>query len=109
MRPEDPRRRGRGDPHLAEEFEKRLAALQAAGEVVDPRAAQTERLKAEVAQLKERLAARDVAVAALEAFRVQAVSRIAAQHDEIARLRKEPAATNVRQLTGRAGTLGSGS
>jgi hypothetical protein len=37
--------------HLAEEFERRLTAPQEAGEIVDPRAAQLERLKTQVAEL----------------------------------------------------------
>ncbi|MDH2387670.1 hypothetical protein QCN29_02475 [Streptomyces sp. HNM0663] len=90
--------------HLGEEFERRLRALQDAGEVPDPRTAQIERLKAEVAQLKDRVAARDAALRELEDFRVQAVSRLAAQHEEITRLRGQVAqageAGNVRRLAG---------
>ncbi|MFE2037701.1 hypothetical protein ACFXBB_31570 [Streptomyces scopuliridis] len=41
--------------HLAEEFERRLRTLREAGEVVDPRIAQIERLKTKVTELKERL------------------------------------------------------
>ncbi|MGW1197251.1 hypothetical protein ACWD4B_15655 [Streptomyces sp. NPDC002536] len=85
--------------HLAEEFERRLRALQDAGEIVDPRAAQIERLKAENAELKKRVADRDEELAKLIAFRTQAISRLAAQHDEIERLRKQAAGGgNVRQL-----------
>ncbi|MET8249285.1 hypothetical protein ABZV31_35895 [Streptomyces sp. NPDC005202] len=92
--------------HLAEEFERRLAALQEAGEIVDPRAAQIERLKVQVAELKERLAKRDATVAELTAFKKLALSRLAAQHDEIQRLREQAAtASNVRRLSaGRPGT-----
>ncbi|WP_319069724.1 hypothetical protein [Streptomyces europaeiscabiei] len=90
--------------HLGEEFERRLRALQDAGEVPDPRSAQIERLRAEVARLKERVAARDTALRELEAFRVQAVSRLAAQHEEITRLRSQVTqvseAGNVRGITG---------
>ncbi|MGR8008527.1 hypothetical protein [Streptomyces hypolithicus] len=85
--------------HLAEEFERRLAALQEAGEVIDPRAAQIERLKAQVAELKERVTKRDEALAELTAFKTLAISRIAAQHDEIERVREQAAALgNVRRL-----------
>lgn len=45
--------------HLAEEFERRLRTLRDAGEVVDPRISQIERLKTKVAELKERLTQRD--------------------------------------------------
>ncbi|MEU4796389.1 hypothetical protein [Streptomyces sp. NPDC023327] len=85
--------------HLAEEFERRLQALQEAGEIVDPRAAQIERLKAQVAELKERLAKRDEALAELTAFKALAISRLTAQHGEIERLREQAAAVgNVRRL-----------
>ncbi|PJN37322.1 hypothetical protein CG747_28920 [Streptomyces sp. CB02959] len=85
--------------HLAEEFERRLRAAQEAGEVVDPRAAQIERLKVENAELKKRIADRDEELAKLIAFKTLAISRLAAQHDEIERLRKQAAQdSNVRQL-----------
>ncbi|WP_121751023.1 hypothetical protein [Streptomyces sp. E2N166] len=72
--------------HLAEEFTARLQALQA-GEIVDPRAAQLERLKKENAELRDRVARRDRELAELAEFRVLAISRLAAQHDESERLR----------------------
>lgn len=90
--------------HLGEEFERRLSALQEAGEVTDPRAAQIERLKAEVVELKDRITARDEKIRELEGFRTQAVSRLTAQHEEITRLRRQGAqsdeARNVRRLPG---------
>ncbi|MBF6311837.1 MULTISPECIES: hypothetical protein [Nocardia] len=53
----------------------------------------------QVAELKERLAKRDETVAELTAFKSLAVSRLAAQHDEIQRLREElTAAGNIRRL-----------
>ncbi|WP_406447919.1 hypothetical protein OG782_03540 [Streptomyces sp. NBC_00876] len=55
--------------HLAEEFERRLQALRAAGHVADPRAAQIARIKTQVAELKERLARRDESVTELTAFK----------------------------------------
>lgn len=85
--------------HLAEEFERRLVALQEAGEIVDPRAAQIERLKAQVAELKDRVAKRDEVTAKLTEFQTVAISQLAAQHDEITRLREQAAALgNVRRL-----------
>lgn len=85
--------------HLAEEFERRLRALQEAGQVVDPRAAQVERLKEQVAELKERVARRDADLAELTAFKTLALSRLAAQHDEIMRLREQAENPgNVRRL-----------
>ena len=71
--------------HLAEEFERRFV-LSGGRRGRDPRIAQIERLKAKVAELKERLAQRDETVAELTTFKELAVSRLAAQHDEIVRL-----------------------
>ncbi|WP_073224361.1 hypothetical protein [Streptomyces sp. NBRC 110465] len=90
--------------HLGEQCERRLRALQDAGEVPDLRTAQIERLKAEGARLKDRVAARDAALRELEDFRVHAVSRLAAQHEQITCLRGQVAqageAGNVRHLPG---------
>ncbi|MGY3677048.1 hypothetical protein [Streptomyces sp. TE33382] len=72
---------------LREEFERRLQALQHAGEIPDPREAQIHRLKAQVATLKERLAATEKANEELDDFRTQALARLAAQHEEIVHLR----------------------
>ncbi|WP_331284070.1 MULTISPECIES: hypothetical protein [unclassified Streptomyces] len=97
--------------HLAEEFERRLVALRQAGEIIDPWAAQIERLKTEVAELKDRVTKRDEVVAALTEFKTVAISRLAAQHDEIIRLREQAAALgNVRRLpAARGGTAPYGS
>lgn len=74
--------------HLADEFERRLAALRDAGAVPDPREAQIARLKTTEADLRERLKARDAEVEELKAFKQRALSQIAAQHAEIERLRR---------------------
>ncbi|WTN46224.1 hypothetical protein OHB00_00405 [Streptomyces sp. NBC_00631] len=97
--------------HLAEEFQQRLRTLREAGEVVDPRIAQIERLKVKVTELKERLSHRDETVAELTTFKERAVSRLAAQHDEIVHLREQaPALGNVRRLPApRPGTAPCGS
>ncbi|MFF7899645.1 hypothetical protein ACIP4X_29465 [Streptomyces sp. NPDC088817] len=97
--------------HLAEEFVRRLVALQQAGETGDPRAAQIERLKAQVAELKARAAKRDDVVADLTEFKTVALSQLAAQHDEITRLREQAADLgNVRRLPAtRGGTAPYGS
>ncbi|MFD8863475.1 hypothetical protein ACFV1F_03555 [Streptomyces sp. NPDC059590] len=85
--------------HLAEEFERRLKALQDAGEIVDPRDAQITRLKAANSDLRERVAKREARIVELVEFQTLALSRIAAQHDEIRRLRSALAnAGNVRTL-----------
>ncbi|MBT2480775.1 hypothetical protein [Streptomyces sp. ISL-94] len=74
--------------HLAEEFERRLNALQDAGEIVDPRDGQIARLKADNADLRERLSRREARIAELTEFQTLSLSRLAAQHDEIRRLRQ---------------------
>ncbi len=85
--------------HLRTEFEQRLEELRNAGERPDPRDAQVARLKDELARLKERLAQSDATISELAGFRDQALGRLAAQHDEITRLRQEarPAA-GIRRL-----------
>lgn len=90
---------GRSGPyqHLAEEFERRLASLRQAGEAADPRDAQVARLKAENTRLRERLADQETSIAELNAFKTQAISRLAAQHAETERLRLHQHA-NVREL-----------
>lgn len=90
---------------LRVEFEQRLAALQQAGENPDPRAGQLARLKHEVARLKQRLAQAEGAIAQLTGFREQALARLAAQHDEITRLRDaDAAASRVARLPRRGAT-----
>ncbi|MFE4601116.1 hypothetical protein ACFRKE_09680 [Kitasatospora indigofera] len=85
--------------HLAEEFERRLKTLQDAGEIVDPRDAQIARLKADNADLRGRVARRDQRIAELVEFQTLALSRLAAQHHEIHRLRGALAnAGNVRPI-----------
>jgi hypothetical protein len=78
---------GRPYAHLREEFERRIRALGQAGEQPDHRDAQITRIKDEAARLKERLAQSAAAISDLNAFRTQALARLAAQHDEITRLR----------------------
>ncbi|MBS2963819.1 hypothetical protein KGA66_12230 [Actinocrinis puniceicyclus] len=73
--------------HLREEFEQRLERLRQTGETPDPRTAQIHRLKNDVAQLKARLARADRTIEELTDLRGQALSRLAAQHEEIIRLR----------------------
>jgi hypothetical protein len=88
-------------PHLKEEFEQRLAALRAAGTAPDPRDAQITRLKKDNNELRHKLADRDAALRDLEQFKTLAISRLAAQHDEISRLRHQATAAkagNIRSL-----------
>ncbi|MGH3070297.1 MAG: hypothetical protein ACRDOH_11445 [Streptosporangiaceae bacterium] len=85
--------------HLKDEFARRLAQMQADGNLPDPRAAQIVRLKDENADLRRRLLSSEQQTAELAEFRVTAISRLAAQHDEITRLRRVLTAhSNVRAL-----------
>ncbi|WP_406318550.1 hypothetical protein [Streptomyces sp. NBC_00118] len=79
---------GRPYEHLRKEFERRLAALRASGEILDPRDAQIARLKEANANLKARLGISEAKEAEHDRFRELALSRLAAQHDEIERLRE---------------------
>ncbi|MBO0915475.1 hypothetical protein [Streptomyces laculatispora] len=79
--------------HLRVEFERRVQALQDVGEIPDPREAQIARLKTENSKLRERLAASEKTVTELADFRGQALARLAAQHEEIVRLREAAAGT----------------
>jgi hypothetical protein len=85
--------------HLRVEFERRLRTLQQAGEQPDPRDAQITRLKKEITALKQRLNGSTSTINELTDFRTQALARLAAQHDEITRLRNVLArAHKVRPL-----------
>ncbi|MFD3731491.1 hypothetical protein [Streptomyces sp. NPDC058632] len=85
--------------HLRVEFERRLRALQDAGEIPDPREAQIARLKMEITKLKERLDKSEQSIDELTDFRTQALARLAAQHEEIVRLRDAVAgASRVSRL-----------
>lgn len=98
-------------PHLKEEFERRLAAAHASGTAPDPRDAQMTRLKEQNDKLRQKLAGRDATIRDLEQFKGLALSRLAAQHDEITRLRRQavPArAGNVRSLTPRPASHAAG-
>jgi hypothetical protein len=93
--------------HLRQEFETRLQAIRRAGEIPDPRLAQITRLKNDNDALRRRLAEREQTIAALSDFKTEALSRLAAQHEEITRLRATPTATtNLRRLPTRAATIG---
>jgi chromosome segregation ATPase len=85
--------------HLKDEFDARRARLNDVGDTPDSRQARITRLSEQVAALKQRIADRDATIADLTAFRTAAVSRLAAQHDEILRLRQQIAShANVRTL-----------
>ncbi|MCX4659108.1 hypothetical protein [Streptomyces uncialis] len=80
--------------HLRVEFERRLNALREAGDIPDPRQAQITRLKTENAKLKERLAQSEQTIDDLTDFRTQSLARLAAQHEEILRLREAGSETS---------------
>lgn len=89
--------------HLREEFEARLAAIRQTGDTPDPRDAKITRRKAEITALKKRLDQRDQAIDDLTDFRNEALSRLAAQHEEILQLRRHAdPGTRVRRLPARA-------
>ena len=64
-----------------------------------PATPRSARLKDEITRLKERLAQSDATISELTGFRSQALARLAAQHDEITRLRQEvQLAAGIRRL-----------
>ncbi|MHB1716476.1 MAG: hypothetical protein ACYCV5_03955 [Acidimicrobiales bacterium] len=93
---------------LREEFEARLQQAARAGQPLDPRGAQVSKLKAELVVFNQRLARRDQTIVELTDFKTEALSRLAAQHDEITHLRATLADFgNIRRLpvpTGADGT-----
>ncbi|MGV9384928.1 hypothetical protein ACWDRB_54615 [Nonomuraea sp. NPDC003707] len=93
--------------HLREEFETRLAAIHDAGDTPHSRDAQISRLKAEITTLKERLTRRDQTIDELADFRIEALSRLAAQHEEILQLRlQDDRDAQVRRLPTRTTSTG---
>jgi len=76
-------------PHLKAEFQRRLTEAWETDRQPDPRLAQIERLKGEVAELRARLGRNNAELAELEAFRSMSLSRLTAQHDEIVALRQD--------------------
>ena len=85
---------------LREDFERRVLALQATGQHADPRDTQIARLTGQVTTLTTRVADRDTTIAGLTAFKAAALSRLAAQHQEITRLRRAQGG-NLRHLPNR--------
>lgn len=73
--------------HLRIEFEQRLQQLQRNGHTPDPKATQIERLKADLDSLRTRLVQANTTIDQLSDFRTRALARLAAQHEEILRLR----------------------
>jgi chromosome segregation ATPase len=102
----------RSYPHIKAEFGRQLAELRSAGQAPDPRDAQIHRLKHQITELKRRIDESETTLGELGQFKALALSRLAAQHEEIQRLRRaaEAATTRatVRQLPARsaAGRIG---
>jgi hypothetical protein len=85
--------------HLRAEFERRARQLQHSGQTPDPKTAQIQRLQADADKLRNRLTQANSTIEELTDFRAQALARLAAQHDEIQRLRAtSDAGTNVTRL-----------
>lgn len=85
--------------HLRTEFEHRIQQLQAARQAPDPKTAQIDRLKSEIDKLKNSLAQANSTIEQLSGFRSHALARLAAQHEEIQRLRAATnPSTNVTRL-----------
>lgn len=94
--------------YLRTEFGRRLQALQQAGDIPDPREAQITRLNAENAKLRDRLTPSEQAITELTDFRTQPLARLAAQHEEIVRLRDAAAGTSrVSRLPAPRITIGT--
>lgn len=74
-------------PHLKAEFDRRRSTAQDNGQQPDLRLARIDRLKTEIVNLRARLADQDRKISELQRFRDTALSRLAAQHDEITALR----------------------
>jgi AcrR family transcriptional regulator len=77
----------RSYPHLKTEFEQQVAARPDDQQSEDPRDARITRLKTENEHLAARIADKDATIGELEQFKTLAISRLAAQHEEIHRLR----------------------
>jgi hypothetical protein len=77
-------------PHLKADFDSQRCAARDNGQQPDARLANIDRLKAEIINLRARLADRDHEITELKRFRDTATSRLAAQHDEITTLRTQP-------------------
>lgn len=76
-------------PHLKTDFDAQRATAKGNGQQPDARLAGIDRLKTETTGLHARLADRDREINELRQFRDTALSRLAAQHDEITTLRAQ--------------------
>jgi AcrR family transcriptional regulator len=88
----------RSYPDLKQQFEQQIAQAAARGQHPDPRDAQIAALKARNDRLQQRLDTAQSATAELLEFQQLALSRLAAQHQEIARLRATGIPASVGDL-----------
>ena len=85
--------------HLRAEFEDRLHQLQQHNrESPDPKTAQIERLEAGIDKLNALLDQANSTIEELTDFRTRALARLAAQHDDILRLRATNRTVSVARL-----------
>lgn len=77
--------------HLKVEFDQRMNRLRDTNQQPDPREAQITRLKAENVHLKTRISELTQQVVELRADQTTAISQLAAQHEELLRLRHDGA------------------
>lgn len=85
-------------PHLKAEFDRQRDAAQQSGQQPDQRLARIDRLKTEIVDLRARLACRDGEITELKALRDVALSRLAAQHEEITALRTQLQSANHAKI-----------
>lgn len=91
--------------HLREQFEQRLNTLHDAGQTPNPHQAQIATLKETITTITDRISRRDRTIAELTDFKKLALSQLAAQHQEITRLRTPtPGTTNLRDRSPRTDT-----
>jgi AcrR family transcriptional regulator len=88
----------RSYPRLKEQFEQQITQAAAGGQHPDPRDTQIAALKARNDRLQERLDASQLTTAGLLEFQQLALSRLAAQHQEIVRLRATRTGAGVGDL-----------
>ena len=94
--------------HLRREFGTRLDRIREAGDPIGPSEGQISRLKEENTKLKDRLAQANSELGDLSEFRTTALARLAAQHEEITRLRHltpTNSRSNITRLPGPKGKI----
>jgi chromosome segregation ATPase len=81
-------------PQLKAEFEQQRGVEREAGRQPDARQAQIDRRQTENTRLRTHLASKDAELDELKRFRTEALSRLAAQHDELTTLRRQHPTTS---------------